>query len=84
MMGTTKSKTSRSFEKRVKMRPIGFWSKNRMLALKTPFVTASCRFVTLFSMTLKNASERNRVKIKKARIRTQKTIGYSFSCYSSL
>lgn len=35
MIGTTRSKTSKSFEKRDRMRPIGFWSKKMMFALRT-------------------------------------------------
>ena len=75
MMGTTRSKTSRSLEKRDRIRPIGFWSKKMMLALRIRYVTASCIFVALLSIILKRAIERIIVKSKKAAIKMQKTIG---------
>ena len=74
-IGTIRSKTIRSLEKRVTIRPIGFESKKIMFALKTRFVIASCKLVLLFNMTLKMATERKRVKIMYPPISAPKTIG---------
>ena len=75
MIGTMRSKTIRSFEKRVTIRPIGFESKKMMFARRTRFVIASCKFVLLFNMTLKRATERKMVKITNPPISAPKTIG---------
>lgn len=42
---STKSITAISFEKRVTMRPTGFWSKNKISALSTLFATKLCKLV---------------------------------------
>ena len=74
-IGTIRSKTIRSLEKRVTIRPIGFESKKMMLARKTRFVIASCKFVLLFKIILNRATERVMVKITNPPISAPKTIG---------
>ena len=56
--GKIKSKTTTSFVKRVRMRPIGFESKNTILALRTRSVTFRSMLDMLVKMTLNKAIAR--------------------------
>ena len=82
-IGMTRSKTIRSLEKRVTMRPIGFESKKRMLARSTRLVIALCRFVAPLRMKWKIVIDLNTVQMTKRPINTPKMIGYNYFCYSS-
>ena len=82
-IGTMRSKTIRSLEKRVTIRPIGFESKKMIFARKTRYVIASCKFVLLFRIILNRATERITVMITNPPMSAPKTIGYIDFCCSS-
>ena len=66
MLGTTRSSTTMSFEKRVRILPIGFESKKTTLALRILFAISWWMFDVLRMRTLKMVTSRRTASTKAA------------------